>query len=328
MADHKIVVMKLMFIFWAVYILFFCIPFPIFIYMMTSEVTAEPRNSLAVSYGYLGFSLVVWLYILVYFVYNLFIRTFKEKNKIHFIQQNGISREARIIDYRLLKYNPKSNINIIQIMLSFANLRNVQIEQEMMFHDVKPQEKRFDTGNTVKVLLNPDASGSPYFMLAGQQAQFSSSGMVLRFIFIILLMAYVIGLYYYFYTRESFDFGWRFLTFMHPIIFSGIMILIFVLFFQFIFGNFFKNKKEEHILFTGRNAEAHIISVSQTGLTVNDQPQIMFQVSYKDFRGNEHIAVYKKIVSLLNLSSVPKQGTVEIMYDENNPKKIIIPTGF
>lgn len=164
-------------------------------------------------------------------------------------------------------------------------------------------------------------------MLAGQQTQFNSSGMMFRGIFIVLMLAYVMGLYYYFYTKESFDFGWRFLTFMHPIIFSGVMILIFVLIFQFIFGKFFRNEKEERLMFTGRNAEANIISVSQTGLMVNDQPQIMFQVSFKDFRGTEHITVYKKVVGLLNLSSIPKQGKVEIMYDENNPKKIIIPKG-
>ncbi|MGH1519142.1 hypothetical protein [Chryseobacterium sp. JK1] len=320
--------MKFMIIFWAVYILIFCIPFPIYLYVMISEVTAEPRNSLAVSYGYLGFSLIIWLYIFVYAVNNLFIRTFKERNTIQSILRKGISRDAKIIDYRLLKYDPKSDINIIQIMLSFANLRNVQIEHKIMFHDIKPLEKRFDTGKTVKVLLNPDASKSPYFILAGQQTKFNSSGMILRFIFMILMIAYVAGLYYYFYTKESFDFGWRFLTFLHPIIFSGVMTLIFVLIFQLIFGKLFRNEKEERLMFTGRNAEANIISVSQTGLMVNDQPQIMFQVSYKDFQGKEHIAVYKKIVSLLNLSSIPKQGTIEIMYDEDEPKKIIIPTGF
>lgn len=316
-----------MIIFWAVYILFFCIPFPIFIYMMTSEGTGEPRNSLAVSYGYLGFSLIIWGYILVYFTNILFIKTFKEKNTIQSILRNGTPREAKIMNYKLLKYIPESNINVIQIILSFANLRNVQIEQEMMFHDIKPQEKRFDEGNTVKVLLNPNTSESPYFILAGQQTQFNSSGMVLRLIFLVLMIAYVAGLYYYFYTTESYDFGWRFLTFMHPIIFSGVMILIFVLIFQFILGKFFKNKKDEQLLFTGRNAEAHIISVTQTGLTVNDQPQIMFQVSFKDFRGTEHIAVYKKIVSLLKLSSIPIHGTIEIMYDENQPAKIMIPKG-
>ena len=319
--------MKFMIIFWAVYILFFCIPFPIFIYMMTSEVTAEPRNSLAVSYGYLGFSLMIWGYILVYFVNHLFFKTLKERNTIQSILRNGIPREAKIIDYKLLKYDPKSNINIIEIVLSFANLRNAQIEHKMMFHDTKPLEKRFDTGNAVKVLLNPNTTQSPYFMLAGQQTQFNSSGMMLRGIFIVLMLAYVMGLYYYFYTKESFDFGWRFLTFMHPIIFSGVMILIFVLIFQFIFGKYFKNEKDERLMFTGRNAKANIISVSQTGLTVNDQPQIMFQVSFKDFRGTEHIAVYKKVVSLLKLSSIPQQGTIEIMYDENDPKKIMIPKG-
>jgi hypothetical protein len=54
----------------------------------------------------------------------------------------------------------------------------------------------------------------------------------------------------------------------------------------------------------------------------------MFQLGFKDFRGTEHITVYKKIVSRLNLSSVPKKGTVEIMYDENDPKKVMIPRGF
>lgn len=320
--------MKFMIIFWGAFLFFFCVPFPIFIYMMSEELATEPRNSLAVSYGYLGFSLLLWGYIIAFFINTLFIKTFKEKNTIHSILQNGIPREAKIIDYKLLKYIPKTNMNLIRIVLSFPNLRNTLIEHEMMFHDSKPQEKRFDAGNKIKVLLNPQVSKEPYFILSDQKVGFNTSGMVLRIIFTGLLIAYVIGLYYYFYRRESFDFGWRFLTFMHPIIFSGVMTILYVLIFQFIFGKFLKNTKEERILFSGRNAEADIISVSQTGLLVNDQPQIMFQVSFKDFRGAEHIAVYKKVVSLLNLSSVPKKGTIEIMYDENDPKKIMIPRGF
>lgn len=320
--------MKLMIIFWGIFLFFFCVPFPIFIYMMTEELATEPRNSLAVSYGYLGFSLLIWGYVIIFFINKLFITTFKEKNTIRSIVQNGIPREAKIIDYKLLKYIPAKNMNLIQVGLSFPNLSNTLIEHEMMFHDSRPQEKRFDVGNKIKVLLNPKVSQEPYFILSDQKVGFNTSGMILRIVFLVLLMAYVIGLYSYFYWRESFDFGWRFLTFMHPIIFSGVMTIIYVLVFQLIFGKFLKNTKEERILFSGRNAEANIISVSQTGLTVNDQPQIMFQVSFKDFRGTEHIAVYKKIVSLLKLSSIPQQGTIEIMYDENDPKQIMIPKGF
>ncbi|MDR6527763.1 hypothetical protein J2787_003155 [Chryseobacterium rhizosphaerae] len=317
--------MKFMIVFWGAFLFFFCVPFPIFIYMVTEEVATGPRNSLAVSYGYLGLSLLLWGYILVFFINTLFIKTFKQRNTIHSILRNGIPREAKVMRYQLLKYFPKTNMNAIQIVLSFPNLRNTMIEHEMMFHDSKPQEKRFDIGNHVKVLLNPNASQEPYFILSDQKVSFNASGMVLRIVFIILLIAYIIGLYSYFYRRESFDFGWQFLTFMHPIIFSGVMTLIYVLVFQLIIGKFFKNKKEERILFVGRSAEAQIISVNQTGLTVNDQPQIMFQVSFKDFRGKEHIAVYKKVIRLLDLSSVPKQGAVEILYDENEPGTITIP---
>ncbi|GAA4151737.1 hypothetical protein GCM10022217_05850 [Chryseobacterium ginsenosidimutans] len=292
---------------------------------MTSETLTEPRNSLMISYIYLGVSLVIWLYVLIFLINNLFVKTFKAKNIISNIISNGISRDAKILDYKLIKYNAKSNINLIKIMLSFQNLRNILIEHEMMFHDIKPQEKRFNIGNTVKVLLNPDTSQEPYFILGGQKTKFNFAGMVLRIFFSVFIIAYVIGLYYYFYTKESFDFGWRFLTFMHPIIFSGVMFLLTILMHQIIVGKFFKNSKEERILFAGRNAEAEIINVSQTGLTINNQPQIMFQVSFKDFKGKEHIAVCKKIVDLLNLASIPKEGKIEIMYDENNPQKIIIP---
>ncbi|SMO58509.1 hypothetical protein SAMN06265171_10316 [Chryseobacterium rhizoplanae] len=320
--------MKFMIIFWGIFLFFFCVPFPIFIYMVSEELATEPRNSLAVSYGYLGFSLLIWGYVIIFFINKLFITTFKEKNAIRSIVQNGIPREAKIIDYKLLKYIPKKNMNLIQVGLSFPNLSNTVIEHKMMFHDSKPHEKRFDVGNKIKVLLNPKISQEPYFILSDQKVGFNSFGIILRVAFIVFLIVYVTGLYYYFYMRESFDFGWRFLTFMHPIIFSGVMTIIYVLVFQLIFGRLLKNTKEERILFSGRNAEAHIISVSETGLTVNDQPQIMFQLSFKDFRGTEHITVYKKIVSRLNLSSVPKKGTVQIMYDENDPKKVMIPRGF
>jgi len=317
-----------MIIFWGAFLFFFCVPFPIFIYMMTEELTTEPRNSLAISYGYLGFSLLIWGYIIVFFVNNLFVKTFQQRSTIYSILRNGIPREAAVTRYQLIKYFPESNMNAIQIVLSFPNLRNTVIEHEMTFRDSKPQEKRFDVGKKVKVLLNSNISQEPYFILSDQKVAINPSGIILRGIFVGLLIAYIVGLYYYFYMRDSFDFGWQFLTFMHPIIFSGVMTLIYVLVFQLIVGKFFKNKKDEKILFSGRNAKADIISVSQTGLTVNDQPEIMIQVGFKDFRGTEHIAVYKKIVTLLNLSSVPKHGNIEILYDENDPKKIMIPKIF
>jgi hypothetical protein len=79
----------------------------------------EPRNSLAVSYGYLGFSLLIWGYVIIFFINKLFIKAFKEKNTIQSILQNGVPRDAQIIDYRLIKYIPEKNMNLIEVRLSF-----------------------------------------------------------------------------------------------------------------------------------------------------------------------------------------------------------------
>ena len=90
----------------------------------------------------------------------------------------------------------------------------------------------------------------------------------------------------------------------------------------------FGKSADKNLLYSGRKMVAEIINISQTGLMVNDQPQIMFQVSFQDNKGATHIATYKKIVNLLDISSLPKQGSIEIIYNENNPQNIIIPKLF
>lgn len=293
--------------------------------MTSIENPLEPRNSLETSYIYLGISLLIWLYVIGFFIYSLFIETIQSKNIIRRIAGNGILREAKVIDYKLMKYSAKSNTNFVQIVLAFANLRNVEIEHVMFFNDTKPQEKRFETGKTVQILLNPNPLQEPYFILQEQKTKFNTVGMTIRVVFMMFLLTYIPSLYYYFYTTESFDFGWRFLTFMHPIIFSGIMFLAIILVYQLIIKRVFFKNKNERILFAGRNAQADIISVSQTGLIINGQPQVIFQVSFKDFKGKDHIATYRKVIYLLDIASVPKNGKIEVMYDESNPGKIIIP---
>ncbi|MCW3159813.1 hypothetical protein [Chryseobacterium oryctis] len=245
------------------------------------------------------------------------------------ISKNGIFRDAEVVKYQLLHFNSKTNYNFIKILLSFHNYRNVLIEHEMYFIDTKPNEKRYDEGKSVKILLNPDFNHPPYFILKDQKVSWNVKAIIFKVLMIIALIAYILGLYIYFYNKESYDFGWRFLTFMHPIVFSGIMMLLYILFDMILMqGLLFKVNKDERILFAGRNAEAEILNVSQTGLTINDQPQVMFQLKYSDYRGKEHIAVYKEIISLLNIVSIPKEGKINILYDEKNPDKIIIPKIF
>lgn len=321
--------MKFMTIYWAFFALFFCIPFPIFIYLNTTQNLGEPATTLIGSYIYLGISLVIWIYVLGFFVTEFLINTAREKKTISEISKNGIPREAKIIDYQLLKFDSRKKANIISIVVSFENLRNVLIDMEMTFFDMKPSEKRFEKGKTVALLVSKNLKHEPYFILKNQEAVYNKSALLLRFTGITALFAFVVGMYFYFYQKESFDFEWRFLTFLHPIIFCGLMFLIYILLYQFILKRFFfTSHKENLIFFAGRNSQAEIVSVNQTGLQINDQPQIKFQLRYRDFRGKEHLVEYKEIMDLLDLSNIPRQGFIEILYDENNPNKIVIPKLF
>jgi hypothetical protein len=52
-------------------------------------------------------------------------------------------------------------------------------------------------GNKIKVLLNPKVSKEPFFILSDQKVGFNTSGMMMRIVFLVVLIAYVIGLYSY-----------------------------------------------------------------------------------------------------------------------------------
>lgn len=316
-------------IFWALFALFFCIPFPILIYLNTTQNLGVPATSLMGSSIYLGISLLIWIYVLGFFINEFLINTFKQKLTISEISKNGIPREAKISAYQLLKVDARKKANIISIVVSFVNLRNVLIDMEMTFFDMKPLEKRFEKGKTVDILVSKKLTHEPYFILKNQEAVYNTSALLLRFAGIVALSAFVVGMYFYFYRTESFDFEWQFLTFLHPLVFCGFMFLIYILIYQLLVKRFlFTSHKQHRILFEGRSSQAEILNVSQTGLLINEQPQIKFHLRYQDFKGQEHVVDYKEIIDLLDLSSLPRQGFVEVLYDENNPQKIFIPKIF
>jgi hypothetical protein len=62
--------------------------------------------------------------------------------------------------------------------------------------------------------------------------------------------------------------------------------------------------------------------VRQTGTEINNQPQLLFSVSYKDDMGRTYQASFKKVVNLLHLAGLQPDGVIPIMYDPKNPNRI------
>lgn len=75
------------------------------------------------------------------------------------------------------------------------------------------------------------------------------------------------------------------------------------------------------IFLWGKQATATITKASQTGLMINDQPMIQFNLNYKDESGQIHFVQFKKIVLLTEMDRV-KLRKREILYLEDEPQKI------
>ena len=130
---YKKEVMKFMIVYLALFALFFCIPFPLIIYLNTRESFGEPASSTLWSYIYLGVSLAIWIDVIGFSINDFLIETFRQKQSITEISKTGILRKAKVVQYQVLQYDAHKNANIISIVLSFENLRKDSDIQDLKF---------------------------------------------------------------------------------------------------------------------------------------------------------------------------------------------------
>lgn len=143
------------------------------------------------------------------------------------------------------------------------------------------------------------------------------------------LTAGLVSAYYVFsYQLQSNGTGWRFLTFWHPLL----IIPLSGLFYAVIFNQALKLQEKLLGAISPDNQEldekgietlATVVSARQTGLYLNNQPQVLFELEFKDAKGATHRVNHKRIVSLLNLA-MASQGTLPVKYLPDNPQKIRI----
>ncbi|QJB40572.1 hypothetical protein HF324_23140 [Chitinophaga oryzae] len=66
---------------------------------------------------------------------------------------------------------------------------------------------------------------------------------------------------------------------------------------------------------------AEVVSASQTGTYINEQPQVKFELRYKDEYGKTYNTELKKIVSLIDLG-MTRQETVSVFYLKDKPSEV------
>lgn len=310
--------------FWLLYMLFFAIPFPVFMYYAINsefDVTTLKDKNPWLALGLAALSVILWLIVLLGYFQKWILQIFITKRNLENIKRNGLNREAKIISAVKIS-GPKAKYNTYELELLFKNLSDTEIIHKTEITDSKPHERRFEAGKKLNLILNRDPKKLPAFVIASSNASLNPSGLMLRILGLLLLSALVAGYYFYAYQDESYGMGWRFMSFGHPLIVCPIVLIFYRYLLRFILKKLTGlGDNSVLIKFKGIKTQAKLISVSQTGTYINEQPMMRFELEYTDNKHHVHRNSLKKVVGLLELD-VTKQAQIEIFYLPENPNEI------
>lgn len=312
-------------IFWTLYSLFFAIPFPMIIYYSTSnldDIKSLTQSNPWLSIGFLAASIIMWLVVLLVFYQKWVLNVFTSKKNIEHLKKEGEPREARILSVN--KLSPAiAKMDTYELRLSFKNLVGTEIVQKTGVNDSKPFERRYEIGKKVMLLIDKEMKRIPYFIFSGTVVEINKTVVLWRTLGWLALVAVLAGYYVYAYQSESHGMGWRFLSFGHPLIVCPLILLFYRILVDLVVNKLAGDYKYNTplIKFKGLRTNARLISASQTGTYINEQPMIRFELEYTDDQQQKHNGNIKKVVNLLDLNSI-KVEYMEIFYLKSDPKRI------
>ncbi len=115
---------------------------------------------------------------------------------------------------------------------------------------------------------------------------------------------------------------------MDEILFLGILFIVFPpLFTILLVFNIRKgNRREEKLLRDGIQLEAILLSMTETGTTVNNAPEIEMELSLELPDGSTINVKHRCFVSLLDLANLSIGDRLPVVMDPENPDRIVVLT--
>lgn len=310
-------------IFWLLYTLGFTIALPTFLYYTTGSADEPPQESATIAFLYLGLGIASWL-IAIGMYSRFFIKlVFTDKYRLEKTAREGTTIVAKIV--RKVNAGTIRDTVTLNLRLAFRNLAGTEVELPYELNDGRPFEKRYEEGNTIEMSVSTNGRNITFVPKTIQVSRNKGTVLCYSFIFLLLLAAAIIYPVFS-YAQESNGSGWRFLRLSHPWISVPLINIGVVLFIRVLFG--FINKASGdagqplRMVMYGFKTTGIILSYEQTGMYINEQPQVRFDIEYTDHQHNRRATAYKKIVSLLDVHKLDK-GPKEIMFLPDEPEKIV-----
>ncbi|WP_461532874.1 hypothetical protein [Sinomicrobium sp.] len=312
--------MKKLFLYiWIPFTLYFVFVHPAIIYYnVNTNVDLAGRDG-KTALMYLGLSLLLWGGILLVTLFQIYKNSFVARKNVEYLLQKGVRIDAKVLEAKQLKSLAKEMVKR-EVLLEFRNLRGEEIQYKMQLNDSGPGLNRYVPGNHIFLRVDPEYSKHPYVVLEGVKTKINYGLFVVWGVFALG----IIGWYYYCYINESAGYGWRFISWEHPLITSAAMFLLFGFIFKAISSSVFRRngRASDKLYFLGLKARAKVFDISQTGTYINEQPEVKFDLEFKDERGTVHQTSIKKIVSLIEIGKL-EVGERDIFYLPEDPHRVV-----
>lgn len=310
--------------FWSLYTLGFTIVLPTFLYYNTESWERQAQENATNAFFYLGLGVVSWLTLIILLGRFVIRRLFTDKQRLEKSAREGTSIMANIVRKMQTGVMRDGSVTL-ELGLAFRNLVGTDVEMLYELNDGRPAEKRFEVGNTIEMkaaLQGKEATLVPTQMQVARNRKMVVLYAAIFFFFLMIAIIYPI----FAYRQESQGAGWRFLTLFHPWIAVPLINIgagLFIGGLLRLIGKASGDAKQPlRMIIYGVKTTAKILNFRQTGMYINEQPQIQFEIEYSDQEYNNRHINYKKIVSLLEVHKL-STGPKEILFLPEEPEKIV-----
>lgn len=301
--------------FWALYTLAFTVGLPMVIYYASNSDAEAPEEITNYTYISIGIGALAWVLLLGFYA-RFYVNTlFTAKSEILKTASEGTTLIAKIT--HKVQEGMMRDMAVLQLRLAFTNFSGTPVEVDLQLMDSRPEEKRYEIGNIMELSVNMKKKGGQIVPKGITVTRNMPMLYLYTFIFLVL-----IGVAVYYPLVED----WRHFVLPHPwilvpLINIGAAIVIGFLLKLIMNAGGGGNNSVQMVVY-GLRTTGNILSYKQTGMYINEQPQVAFNLEFTDQQGKQHSMVMKKIVSLLDVHKL-QNGPVEIMYLPEDPGAII-----
>jgi hypothetical protein len=84
------------------------------------------------------------------------------------------------------------------------------------------------------------------------------------------------------------------------------------------------SKMKRRLMSEGVEAPAVLLNMEQTGLYVNNQPQIKLQVQVQPLTGRNFVSEVREVLTLVDLSQLHIGSTLRVKYNPVNTREVMV----